>query len=344
VTSGVRGGLTPELAADTTPDARQLVRSTLGTGRIQGLLDARDTALPELADQLAELGELVRFALNEAHNAASALPPPATLAGTRRDLSGWDGAANAGTAYLAVVDRVSGATVASVALDMTVPMANDIVAQINTGLTGTATASIGADGALRITTADPAHGLALAEGDSAIEVADGAGRTRVSGFSHFFGLNDLVVADGERLGLRADIAADPARIAAAMLDVAAGPPLVATLGGGGDNRGALALAAALDSPVVVAGRGGLPPGRFTMSGYVADLTAHAAQRTAAASDAVDTASTLVDSLAYRAGSVSGVNTDEELARLITFQQAYTVSARIIAITDQLFDELVRLKG
>jgi flagellar hook-associated protein FlgK len=35
--------------------------------------------------------------------------------------------------------------------------------------------------------------------------------------------------------------------------------------------------------------------------------------------------------------------DEELARLVLYQQAYSVAARIVRITDELFDELLSIK-
>ena len=48
---------------------------------------------------------------------------------------------------------------------------------------------------------------------------------------------------------------------------------------------------------------------------------------------------LVENLAFRQGSVSGVSLDEELSKLVLYQQAYTVSARLVSVTHDLFDEL-----
>ena len=39
-------------------------------------------------------------------------------------------------------------------------------------------------------------------------------------------------------------------------------------------------------------------------------------------------------------SVSGVNLDEEAANMLRYQQAYAAAAQIIAISGQLFDELI----
>ncbi len=346
VTGGVRAALTPELQADAVADGQQVILSTLSTGRLQGLLEARDTAMPELADQLGELAGMVAYALNAAHNDAAAYPAPGSLVGTRTALSGYDGSANSGTAYLAVVDRATGGTLQTLAIDVTAPAVADIVSQINAGLGSLGSASIGADGALRIQLADAANGIALAEGNSRIAATDAAGHQRGYGFSHYFGLNDLVVADGPSatdLSIRADVVADPRRLASSRLDISAGPPLAATLGGSGDNRGAQSLAGAIDRAVPTVARGGLTGATGSIAGYAADLTALSAAAASRAESRVSAQAALVDDLAYRQGEVSGVNLDEELSRLVVYQQAYTMSARLISITDELFGELLAIK-
>lgn len=342
VSGGVRAVLTPELAADAVPDSEQIVTSRITTGRIAGLLTARDDALPRLDDMLREVALLATDVLNAAHNASVAVPPHDRLVGTRTDLSGWSPTANAGTAYLAVVDRATGTTLATAAIDMTAASVGDVISQINAGLGGLGTASLNMDGALQIDLLDPAHGLALADGDSVVVFPDPAGRDRRLGFAHAFGLNDLIVRDPSsgRLGVRSDIVADPARLATAQLDVDLGPPASATLGGAGDNRGAQRLAAALDKPGAVIARGGLPAGTATLGDYVADVTAFAARAAASAGERSAAQGALVDALALRHGAVAGVNLDEELARLLQYQQAYAVAARLISVTDELLDELI----
>ena len=83
VSGGVRAKLPPELLADAVADDSQRIVSPLRGGRLQGLLEARDTVLPDLADELGELADMTRFALNAAHNSANPYPPPSELAGTR---------------------------------------------------------------------------------------------------------------------------------------------------------------------------------------------------------------------------------------------------------------------
>jgi flagellar hook-associated protein 1 FlgK len=342
VSGGVRAELTPELLADATPDADQTITSGVRGGRIKGLLEVRDRVLPELNDQIQELAAGLRFALNAAHNAGAPHPPPATLTGTRTDLAGFPGNGG-GAATLAVVDA-DGAVVTAFAVDMTAADPAALATAITADLGGLGTAAITADGRLEIALADPSQGLAVDEGTSAVAVTDDAGRTRTYGFSHYFGLNDLLVLNGPRasqLGVRADIAADPARLSTARLDVLdAGPPPTAALGGPGDGRAVQALAAAMTEKQSFIARGGLPARDATLATYAGDVIAIAAIEARRAADGLERDRAMADNLSFRAAAISGVNLDEELSRLVVYQQSYAVAARVISIVDELFDELL----
>ena len=87
-------------------------------------------------------------------------------------------------------------------------------------------------------------------------------------------------------------------------------------------------------------RGALPGGPFRLADYAAELVAVHAVAAERAGDAAASSRALAEDLAARRSAVSGVSLDEELSRLILFQEAYSVSARVLAITDQLFDELL----
>ena len=345
VSGGLRLALTPQLQADAVPDDAQLIVSSFREGRLQGLIEARDALLPVLADQLGELAGAARFVLNAAHNTANAHPPPERLTGTREDTAGFAGAARGGTAYVAIVDPGTGIAATTVAVDVaTAADVPTLAAQLTTALGGLGTATIDGAGRLVLQAAG-GYRLALAEGDSRIEVADDAGHVRVYGFSHYFGLNDLLVAEGTdatRLRVRDDLAADPARLARTQLDVQPGGPPTSRLGGAGDSRGAQALAAAFGTPVDTVARGDLPSGRFRLADYAAEIVA---VRAGAADRARQTAAidqALAEDLAARRAEVSGVNLDEELARLVLLQEAYAASARVLQLTNQLFAELLAI--
>lgn len=343
VTGGLRAELPPELETGTPDDEALLVRSPMSQGELQGLLEARDRHLPELADQLDELARIVRYTLNAAHNAAVAWPPPEGLVGSRLEDGTFDASPRAGTAWLAVVDRASGVTLETVAIDLSADLAT-LVTGLDTALAGHGTAAL--DGLGRLTIAlDAGKGIALADGDGRITVTDAMGRSWDYGFAHYFGLNDLLVAEPDRptaLALRPELAADRGLLATAWLDVDAGPPALATLGGRGDNRGAQGLAAAFTRTVATVPRGALGLSSTTIGGYAADLVGTTAVRTAQVGATAEADRAMVEELSARVAAVSGVNTDEELSRLILYQQSYTVAARIVQITDRLFDELLSI--
>jgi flagellar hook-associated protein 1 FlgK len=89
-------------------------------------------------------------------------------------------------------------------------------------------------------------------------------------------------------------------------------------------------------------RGALPAGSYRIADYAAELVSVAAVQADAAGKAAGNDRSLLEDLDSRRASVSGVNVDEELARLVVYQQAYSVSARIVAITSELFDQLLGL--
>ncbi|HEX3700648.1 MAG TPA: flagellar hook-associated protein FlgK [Phenylobacterium sp.] len=165
----------------------------IASGEIRGLLDLRNTTLPGLSDQLGEFVTQAVQQLNDAHNASTAVPAPATLTGrdTGLDLptavSGFTGQST-----LAIVNS-AGVVQHTVAIDFdaqtlsvdggaaTATSPASFLADLNTALGANGSASF-ANGQLSIS-ASGGNGVAIDEGTS-----QKAGR----GFSAFFGLNDLV--------------------------------------------------------------------------------------------------------------------------------------------------------
>lgn len=88
--------------------------------------------------------------------------------------------------------------------------------------------------------------------------------------------------------------------------------------------------------------GGLPITNVTFSAYAANIIATASQKNATSQTALENAQTLLTGFTERATSISGVNLDTELANTIIYQNAYSASARIITVTNDLFDTLMQL--
>jgi len=106
------------------------------------------------------------------------------------------------------------------------------------------------------------------------------------------------------------------------------------VGGTGDNRNALKLAAVLNQPVLDGGTSSLSA---AVGQFVADIgvKTNQAQVSSAAQKVVYDES--VDSLQ----SMSGVNLDEEAANLVRYQQAYMAAAQMIRVADTVFQSVLQ---
>ncbi|SDL79751.1 flagellar hook-associated protein FlgK [Maricaulis salignorans] len=178
-------------------EAREL-SGHIQSGKLFGLLDLRDRILPEIADELAELTAGAADALNLAHNNSASYPAPQSLTGRNTGLVAADLHSFTGATTLAVT-AASGTLVkrvdidfdagtlsvdggAAVAIGTTV---GSLTTAINTALGGDGSATF-ANGVLTLAASTAGNGVATLE--DATTPSDRAGR----GFSHFFGLNDLV--------------------------------------------------------------------------------------------------------------------------------------------------------
>ncbi len=192
VTDSTPGYITAQPARSTSNQPIQLT-----SGELRGLMDLRDIELPKMSDQLGEFISKAVDQLNAAHNAAAAFPAPATMTGrdTGLDLPSAVGGFS-GTSTIAIVDP-AGVLQRTVAIDFTAGTIAvnggagaaftpaSFLASLNVALGASGSASFAGD-ALSLS-ATGGNGLAIDEGTS-----QKTGR----GFSHFFGLNDLVRTNG----------------------------------------------------------------------------------------------------------------------------------------------------
>ncbi len=160
----------------------------LRSGSIKGLVDMRNIKLPELAAELGTLAGTLIDQMNAVHNAYSAVPPPQTLTGVNTGSLTTDAHGFTGKTTFAVLDANNQIS-SQVTIDFTgggfTTLANVITA-VNAGLTG-ATMSL-TNGVLTLGATAGTDGVAIL--DDATTPSSRGGR----GFSHFFGMNDLLTA------------------------------------------------------------------------------------------------------------------------------------------------------
>ena len=134
--------------------------------------------------------------------------------------------------------------------------------------------------------------------------------------------------------------ADPSKLPFAKLDltVAAGTPALAV----GDGRGALAMAKAGDAVTTFAGAGDTAGSKKSVLTYGADFSGSIARKAAAATSRKEAAESVQTEVNAQRQSQEGVNLDEELVNLTTYQQAFNASARLIQATKDMFDVLTNI--
>jgi len=134
--------------------------------------------------------------------------------------------------------------------------------------------------------------------------------------------------------------ADPSKLPFAKLDLtaAAGTPALA----GNDGRGALALAKAGDSVASFANAGDAAGTKKSVLGYGADFSGSIARKANSATSRKEAADSVKTEVDAQRQSQEGVNLDEELVNLTTYQQAFNASARLIQATKDMFDVLTNI--
>ena len=213
----------------------------------------------------------------------------------------------------------------------------DIVASLNTAAGGAAVFSLAADGTLSVT---PAAGNAGARLEVTNDTTE-RGATGVS-LSQFFGLGTAMRANqAAGLTVRSDIAANGQLMSLAQLDLSPATVAGDVVLGAGDNRGALGLAAVANASFTWPGAGGFATSQMSLNDFTARITATQADLAGSAQADQTYRSDVKAEVASRKTSLEGVNIDNELSNMMTYQQAYNASARMLSAVQQMYDELLK---
>lgn len=147
-------------------------------------------------------------------------------------------------------------------------------------------------------------------------------------------------ARAQAFTVRSDIAADPSRLglAKANLTVATGASALSS----GDVSGADALAQAGGARRSFDAAGGVGPTAVSVSAYASRIAAALASRAADADGSATAAASVQIDTAARRSAKEGVNLDQELISLTSYQQSYNASARLIQAAKDLYDTLLQM--
>ncbi|HTX50756.1 MAG TPA: flagellar basal body rod C-terminal domain-containing protein, partial [Caulobacteraceae bacterium] len=193
--------------------------------------------------------------------------------------------------------------------------------------------SLNSDGAMTFTPTTPGASVSVVTDTT----QRGPGGPSIS---QLFGIGQAQQAStATAYSIRSDIAANPMNMALATLNLpaaAAGEPVLSV----GDGSGATALSNAANAQLNFPAAGGMGAATTTVTQYAANLGGDLGQQSSAAQSASTAATTLQNETQTQLQSVEGVNLDQQLVNLTTYQQAYSASARLIQASKDMIDTLL----
>jgi flagellar hook-associated protein 1 FlgK len=307
------------------------VTSQITSGKIGALITLRDQTLPAAQSQLDQLAQQLASSLNAVSNQGTAVPPPASLTGTAT-VSSTTALSATGTVRLAVTDQ-SGNLVSYSDLNLSsYATVGDLVSAIN-GISGMS-ASIDSSGHLKIASTTSGNGVAINQMTSSV----GSGG---AGFSTYFGLNDLVTATGASdFSVRSDILAGKAALPTSTLDSSATLTTGSSVLSSGSATVVNALYSKLTGSTSFAAAGGLAATKGSCADYAAAIVSNVASKASQASATYTAKQTAQSTYASSLSSQSGVNLDEESARLSSLQNKYAAASELIQIINTMFSALM----
>jgi flagellar hook-associated protein 1 FlgK len=215
----------------------------------------------------------------------------------------------------------------------------NVLTALNTAMGGAATFTLNSDGSISTATntAYPNYQLNVTQDTSA------RGTTGVS-FTKLFGIGANNLANqANDFALTSTIANAPQRIGLAQPDITAGTVVGGNVVRGGDNSGAIALLNVITRTRSFAAAGNLSAQTTSLSDYAASFYQGVADQSNLVTQNQTTQDDRLQEAQTRQSSVSGVNLDEELTNLTTYRRAYSASARLLTMVDQLYQTLLQIQ-
>ena len=139
------------------------------------------------------------------------------------------------------------------------------------------------------------------------------------------------------MNIRSDIMATPSLLSTGQMQWDSDNSVYYT--SAGDSSNAQQMAEAMTSKTSFDSSGGLLSRNATFAEYSTAIISGNSTLASTNASQLDTQQSLSDSLQLKAQTFSGVNMDEEMSNLILYQQAYSASARVISVIQQLFQTL-----
>lgn len=307
------------------------ITSQITGGDIGALVTLRDKTLPAAQSQLDQLAQQLASAMNSISNSASSVPAPTSLTGTTAVTSSTALSAT-GTVRIAATDK-SGNLVSYGDLDLSsYSTVGDLVSAIN-GISGLS-ASVDSDGHLSITATGSGNGVAINEMTSSVGSSG-------EGFSEYFGLNDLVTGTtASDIAVNNKILSGTNELQLATLDSSSSLTVGSTVLSSGSATVVNAFHDALTESRTFSSTGGLAATTGSLADYASTIVSDVASKSSQASSNYTAKETAQSTYAESLSSQSGVNLDEESAKLSTLQNKYSAASALIQAINSMYSALL----
>jgi flagellar hook-associated protein 1 FlgK len=303
------------------------ITSAITAGKMGAQIHQRDVNLPATQAEIDVFAQTLIESVNGAYNQGTRLPAPSSVT-SATTVVGTDALNGTGTFRLAEINS-DGTLVSYSDFDLaTYADYNAFAAAIN-AVPGF-DASIDANGNFAISSTS-GNGIALADISSEL-----SGK----GVSASFGFNNLLVGtDARGIAVRADLLAAPTGLATASLDktdpLVVGAPVVGV---------SPAVAKALQNSVTAAtdfpAAGGLAATSSSFASFAGLIASRAAITSDTAGNTLQSKQSTYETLTTAISAQSGVNVDEEVARVTELEQQYSTAAQLLRILNEMFDTLL----
>ena len=310
------------------------ITAQIKSGSIAALIDQRDNVLTDAQSELDQLAVALADSLNAISNASTASPPPNSLTGATEVASGESLSAS-GIFRVAETDS-DGNLVSYQDFDLSdYATVGDLVSAID-GMDGVS-ANIDVDGHVVITADDSNNGVAVNEMTSSVGSSGSSGW----GLADYLGLNDLVAATGAGdFTVRSDILSNASLLPNSTLN----PSSTLTVGDSVVPEGSTAMAQSLYDAMTgdtsFSAAGNLSNRSTSFASYAADIVADAASAATKAVNTLTIKETVKSNLADTVSSQSGVNIDEETARVSQLENEYAAAAQLLQVLNSMFSSLL----
>ena len=215
----------------------------------------------------------------------------------------------------------------------------NVVNALNTAMGGTVNFSLASDGSLIQTPS-------VAVANYSLDVTGDTTQRGTTGksFTQLFGVGSNQTAlQASNFSVNPAITAAPRNLALAKSQITSSTVAGAAIVGHGDNSGALALQNVGAATQTFAKAGSMAAETASLSDYAAGFYQDVATRGASATANQTAQSDRLQEAQTRQSATSGVNLDEELTHMMTYQQAYSAGARMLTVVQQLYDTLLQIQ-